>query len=155
MPYIIAALIVVVLGVGFTLFKTNSPAESAPVVTESTTTAPVAMENEVHSPGSAATQSAYKDGTYTSEVTYLTPIRKEYRLDVELTVKDGIVTASNVDYSQGAEIDPNPKNFEAAYKTEVIGKSLDSINLSRVGGASLTTAAFNKALLEIKADATS
>ena len=153
MPYIIAALIVVVLGVGFTLFKTNPPAETTPVVTESTSTTPAAMESTTTPPVATASQSAYKDGTYSSEVTYLTPIRKEYKLDVELTVKDDIVTAANVDYSQGAEIDPNPKRFEAAYKTEVIGKSLDSINLSRVGGASLTTAAFNKALAEIKADA--
>ena len=155
MPYIIAALIVVVLGVGFTLFKTNSSAETTPVVTESTSTTPVAIENTATTSEAVTPASAYKDGTYSSEVTYLTPIRKEYKLDVELTMKDGIVTASNVDYSQGAELDPNPKNFEAVYKTEVVGKSLDSINLSRVGGASLTTAAFNKALAEIKADATS
>lgn len=155
MPYIIAALIVVVLGVGFTLFKTNPPAETTTVVTESTSTASVAMERTTATPNATTHQSAYKDGTYQSEVTYLTPIRKEYKLDVELTVKDGIVTASNVDYSQGAELDPNPKRFEAAYKTKIIGKSLDNINLSRVGGASLTTAAFNKALVAIKADATS
>lgn len=155
MPYIIAALIVVVLGVGFTLIKTNSTAETSPIVTESISTAPVAKESTTTTPEAAAPQSTYKDGTYSSEVTYMTPIRKEYKLDVKLTLKDSIVTASNVDYSQGAELDPNPKRFEAAYKTEVIGKSLDSINLSRVGGASLTTTAFNKALVEIKADATS
>lgn len=163
MPYIIAILIVVVAGVGFTLFRTSAPSDTAPTVSEATSTnAAVAINNgtseEVQVPSTTQTQSpdsatsAYKDGTYLSEVTYLTPIRKEYKLDVELSVKDGIVTGAEVTYSQGAEKDPNAQRFEAAYRTEVIGKSLESINLSRVGGASLTTGAFNKALAEIKVD---
>lgn len=163
MPYIIAILIVVVAGVGFTLFRTSAPSDTAPTVSEATSTnAAVAINNgtseEVQVPSTTQTQSpdsatsAYKDGSYDSTVTYLTPVRTEYKLAVELTLKDSIVTGAEVTYSQGAEKDPNAQRFEAAYRTEVIGKSLESINLSRVGGASLTTGAFNKALAEIKVD---
>ena len=40
-------------------------------------------------------------------------------------------------------------------KTLVVGKKLETISLSRVGGASLTTNAFNEALAEVKTKAQS
>lgn len=163
MPYLIAIIVLVVVALGFTLFRSSTPTENTEIVTlNSSSTAQgavVEVPKDDRTPTNttdaapADSNSAYADGTYNTQVTYLTPIRKEYKLDIEMTVKDGIVTSADVDYSQGAEVDPNAQNFEAAYKTEVIGQSLDSINLSRVGGASLTTGAFNKALAEIKTDA--
>ena len=160
MPYIIAGLTIVVLGVGFTLFRSTAPAETTEIVSLSSSSiargdvvAVPAGDVDANNGSADATATAFKDGSYDTVVTYLTPLRTEYKLDVELTVKDGVVTGADVGYSQGAEKDPNAQRFEAAYKTEVIGKSLDSINLSRVGGASLTTGAFNNALAEIKADA--
>ena len=160
MPYLIAIIVLVVVALGFTLFRSNTPAETTEVVSlNSSSTAQGDVmavpagdaDSNNDSPNTTAT--AFKNGSYDTVVTYLTPLRTEYKLDVELTLKDGIVTGADVGYSQGAEKDPNAQRFEAAYKTEVIGKSLDSINLSRVGGASLTTGAFNNALAEIKADA--
>ncbi len=41
-----------------------------------------------------------------------------------------------------------------AYESQVIGKKLDAIKLSRVGGASLTTGGFNDALAKVKSVAT-
>lgn len=142
MPYIIAAVVIIVLGVGFTLFGTNKPVVEAP-----TTQTPL---QEI-----PANSALYKNGLYTTVTTYRTPKQTEYQLNVALTITDDIVTDAVVTYSQGAEKDPNAKRFEDAYKAEVIGKSLDGINLSRVGGASLTTNAFNKALTEIKKQAQS
>ncbi len=150
MPYIIAIIAIVVIGVGFTLFQSKSN-DSAPVtITQETIKleeAPIATE-------STATAD-YKDGTYSTDVTYQTPKRDEYGVAVSLTLAKDIVTDAKVIYSNGAEKDPNAAKFEAAYKTEVIGKDIDTLNLSRVGGASLTTAAFNNALVNIKADAKS
>jgi hypothetical protein len=40
-------------------------------------------------------------------------------------------------------------NFQRAYKTEVIGKPLAGLKLSRIGGASLTTAAFNRSFSQL------
>lgn len=145
MPYIITVLIAIVAGVGFTLFQANK--SHTPIPKPTAITEPITQ--------ATATSSTFKDGVYTSKVTYLNPIKNEYALDVSLTVKDNLVTATAVTYSQGAEKDPNAQRFEGAYKTEVLGKSLENISLSRVGGASLTTNAFNEALIEIKTKAQS
>jgi hypothetical protein len=101
------------------------------------------------------TTNDYQDGAYEADVTYLTPARSEYLLDVSLTLTKDVVTGVNITYSQGAEKDPNAAKFEAVYKTQVIGKDIDTLNLSRIGGASLTTGAFNNALATIKTNAKS
>jgi uncharacterized protein with FMN-binding domain len=151
MPYIIAIVVVIALGVGFTLFQ-NKPAET-PTVTPVTQEVPArTTETEIES---NSAKSDYKDGTFTTDVTYLTPKRDEYGVNVALTLKQDIITDAKVTYSQGAEKDPNAARFEAAYKVQVIGKDIDTLELSRVGGASLTTGAFNNALANIKADAKS
>lgn len=137
MPYIIAIVIVAVLGAGYTFFENSKHTTQTPSTLQATDTR------------------TYKNGTYTKSVTYMTPRQTEYRIDVSLTIADNAVTDSTITYSQGADKDPNPQRFEAAYKTEVIGKKMNSISLSRVGGASLTTNAFNNALSDIKTQAQS
>ena len=150
MPYVIAIIAIVVIGVGFTLFQSKGTESTSVTVTDETIKleeAPIIAET--------VTTTDYSDGTYTTDVTYQTPKRDEYGVNVSLTLVKDIVTDAKVTYSQGAENDPNAARFEAAYKGEVIGKDIDALNLSRVGGASLTTAAFNNALVKIKADAKS
>ncbi|MEY2664938.1 MAG: hypothetical protein RLZZ480_43 [Candidatus Parcubacteria bacterium] len=145
MPYVIAILVVAILGVGFTFFQANK--SEAP--------APAAQETSVPTTNTTAGAASYKDGSHVTKVTYMTPARSEYALDVTLVLENDIVTDAQVTYSQGAEKDPNAAKFDAAYRTEVIGKDIDAINLSRVGGASLTTGAFNNAVANIKNDAKS
>ena len=149
MPYIIAIIIIALGAVGFTFFKGTTKTVEAPTPAIAEEMTPQAI------PTKETIATTFKNGTYKNTVTYQTPNRTEYQLDVTLTVSNDVVTDAKVAYSQGAEKDPNAQRFEGAYKTEVIGKSLDSINLSRVGGASLTTGAFNKALTQIKTDAKS
>lgn len=146
MPYIVAALVIVVLGIGFTIFQSSDKARPP-----QETTAPITEQVTTQSP----TTATYKDGTYETKTTYQTPVRSEYMIDVTLVLVDDIIADTQIIYSQGAEKDPNAAKFEAAYRTEVIGKNIDTLNLSRVGGASLTTGAFNKALASIKTDAKS
>ena len=142
MPYIITILVAVVLGVGFTLFQSNKTASvSEPTPITQTTPTNVVVN--------------FKDGTYNADATYRTPVMSKYKINVALQVTDGVVTNSTATYADGAEKDPNAKHFEEAYKTEVVGKKLNDINLSRVGGASLTTGAFNQALTVIKTQAQS
>lgn len=144
MPYIIAVLAIAVVGIGFTFFQSSKQStipETSTTVTNTPTTEVVTQTN------------IYKNGVHTATVTYLTPVKAEYMLGVSLTLENDTVTDAQVIYSQGAEKDPNAQNFETAYRTEIIGKNIDSLNLSRVGGASLTTGAFNKSLAAIKTDA--
>lgn len=159
MPYLIAIVALILVGLGFTFFRSQSSVETlvpTSVVTEATSSIPTSTAaTDTTAVPADDTADHYKDGTYNSQVTYLTPIRSEYKLDVAITLKDNIITNAAVAYSQGAEVDPNAQGFEKVYRTQVIGKDLDTISLSRVGGASLTTGAFNKALAEIKAEAQS
>ncbi len=157
MSYVIAIIAIVVIGVGFTLFQSQKATE---VEISTSNQEAVTQERAPSQPAPETTnnstaQSEYTDGTYTANVTYLTPKRDEYGVAVSLTLTKDIVTGATVTYSNGAEKDPNAARFEAAYKAEVIGKDIDTLNLSRVGGASLTTNAFNDALVKIKADAQS
>lgn len=94
---------------------------------------------------------------YTSIASYITPARTTHEMNVELEITDGVVSNVNIKYDgkdQGFS-NPNQERFDNAYKTEVIGKKLEEINLSRVGGASLTSQAFNEAIANIKNDTTS
>ena len=88
--------------------------------------------------------------TYTTEETYFVS-NKKYTIDVTLDVKDGTVTNSDVIYGnkETGYQHPLQERFDGAYKTQVVGKKLDNISLSRVGGASLTSKAFNEAVANI------
>jgi hypothetical protein len=91
--------------------------------------------------------------TYSSEVSYLTPARTTHNMTVNLTLSaEGTIVDSNIIYDDGGGFsNANQERFDAAYKSEVIGQNISTINLSRVAGASLTTEAFNEAVAEIEA----
>lgn len=93
-------------------------------------------------------------GTFTASGRYLTPARTNHEIDVTLTINAaGIITAADVVYDGGDGFsNPNQERFDNAYSTLVIGQSIDTVSLSRVGGASLTSRAFNDAVAEIRAE---
>lgn len=172
MAYLVALVLVVIGGAAFYFFGNNQPTtetidsvpvvenvESVPQAEPAVTDEPVLQEEVVTEETVVASDEKplgdYTDGTYTTDVTYLTPKRDTYGMRVSLTLSQDIVTGATITYSDGAEKDPNAARFEAAYRAQVIGKDIDTINLSRVGGASLTTNAFNNAVSEIKSDARS
>jgi hypothetical protein len=108
----------------------TSPATSAPVV----------------APASSASV------TKTAEIDFNVPDGYTEKLKVSITTDaSGKITDANI------TLDPNNREsqkyasrFESAYKTEVVGKPISGLKLSRIGGASLTTAAFNKSLSQLK-----
>lgn len=84
------------------------------------------------------------------DVSYLTPARTSHDMTVSLTVADGIVTAANIVYDNGTGFsNDHQRRFDGAFRAEVVGQPIDSIRLSRVGGASLTSGAFNEAVAQI------
>lgn len=125
----------------------DNVAEEIPVPTNTV------IETPTPEPVVVVPSSDYADGSYTTSVTYKTPERDEYSMDVTLTIANDKVIDSNIVYGQKAIKDSNVKRFNSAYEAQVIGKDMDTISLSRVGGASLTTKAFNNALAKIKLDA--
>jgi hypothetical protein len=97
--------------------------------------------------------SIYGDGAHTVNTSYKAPNGANHTMAVTLTLKDDVVTASSIVYG-GDDVDTS-KNYQnkfgQAYQSQVIGKKLDAIKLSRVGGASLTTGGFNDAIAKVKA----
>ena len=147
--------------------ETNS--EPEPVV-ETDTTLDVAPElpTEVVEPEPATVSevaepepvvvpaSEFADGSYTTRVSYLTPSRSSHDMDVTLTIENDVVVASSITYDGGdGPGNSHHRRFDAAYKSEVVGMQLSEISLSRVGGASLTSASFNEAVANVGAEARS
>lgn len=105
----------------------------------------------------SADDSTYADGTYTASATYLTPRRTEHEVGVTLTLEDDVVVDSTVTFNgvEGEYDNDNQARFDQAYTEEVVGQPLDAVSLSRVGGASLTSGAFNEAKTKIVTQASS
>ncbi len=106
-------------------------------------------------PAPATTQSAtFKNGTYSAEGDYSAPSGAEH-INVTLTLKNGVVTASTV--TDGAAMSPISQkmqaDFIANYKTMVIGQKIANLNLGKVSGSSLTPIGFNDAVAKIAAEA--
>lgn len=89
-------------------------------------------------------------GTYEGEASYSTG-RAVHELDVTLTIENDVVVAADVTYDGGDAPTPILQSFDQAYQAEVIGQNIDTIELSRVGGASWTSDAFNEAVSEVRA----
>ena len=98
--------------------------------------------------------SGYKDGTYKATTSYYVPHGANNSLTASVTVSGGKVSAVTVnnnysDQESSYYID----SFVSAVQNAVVGKSIDGLSLSRIGGASLTTQAFDDALATIRTDA--
>jgi hypothetical protein len=133
----------------------TAPVEATPAVETTSTIKSAGTEETTVTEVAADT---YKDGTYTVSANYIAPSRSSHDVEVTLTLLDDVVTDATVSFGGDTDVDAsnfNQNKFVAAYKTLVIGKELDNISLSRVGGASLTTNAFNDALAKIKTEAQS
>lgn len=141
LPITIAALIVFA-AIGFYLYQQN-------ITTPAASSAPGSIE----ATETAATDSAYKNGTYSVTGEYLTP-GGQRTIDIKLTLTDGAIT----------EVEVTPKatdatsqrfqgEFVGGFKPMVIGKNIDEIELTKVSGSSLTPKGFKDALEKIKAEA--
>ena len=103
--------------------------------------------------GTADTSAVYTDGTYTADGSYQAPSGTE-SVDVTITLKGDVISSVEV---VGNATDPQAKQhqgeFIAGISDVVVGKDIDTIKVDKVGGSSLTSGGFNKAVEEIKADA--
>lgn len=121
--------------------------------------APAATTDTGSGTGSGTTTDAppstatYADGTYTESADYQAPSGTE-TVDVTITLADNVITAVEV---TGHATDPQAKQHQGEFKggiaAVVVGKNIDEIQVDKVGGSSLTSGGFNKAIDLIKADA--
>lgn len=114
-----------------------SGAEMTPVATGTTAT-------PTSSSGNTSTTQTVGPQFYTrvETVSYMSPAGKE-EIEFSVTVADGVITAANARplatdksslYNQG--------NFANAVASSVVGKKAKDLDVHAIGGASLTTAAF-------------
>ena len=118
--------------------------------------APAAQGAAPASESAAATSTAngtYKDGTYSADGNYTSPNGTE-TVGVELTLASGAV--SDVKITQHPS-NPNTRKFQGEFasgiQSQVVGKKLDEIKVSKVAGSSLTSGGFNQAVADIKTQA--
>lgn len=151
---IIFVVIAAIVGLGGYFF-TRSNEVSAPAVETPAENTPNKEEINKIEPESA--ESPIKDGVYTVQTTYTVPSRAMHTVDVKMTLANGIITDSDVVFGgDSVEASTNYQNkFLSIYKTEVVGKKLSDVSLSRVGGASLTSNSFNEAVAKVMTQAQS
>lgn len=123
--------------------------QSSPAVTQSIQT----ETSEQTAPSTASETEAYKDGTYTAVGNYTSPGGQE-ELGVTLTVANGVVTDSQVEVKATRPISKERQtDFANNYESQVVGKNIDEISLTKVSGSSLSPKGFNDAVEKIKTEA--
>ncbi|MBX3311675.1 MAG: hypothetical protein KF916_02080 [Microbacteriaceae bacterium] len=89
------------------------------------------------------------DGTYTATGSYVSPGGRE-SVEVTVSLEDGLVVDINV---TSLAKNPNSKEYQAKFisgiANQVVGKSILSLNVSKVAGSSLTSGGFNQAITQI------
>ncbi|WP_395640525.1 hypothetical protein [Pseudolysinimonas sp.] len=101
----------------------------------------------------ADTSAEYADGVYTAEGDYTSPAGPS-KVTVEITIENDTIAAVTV---TPLATDPTSKGFQTQFADGiadvVIGQDIDTLDVSRVGGSSLTSGGFNDAIAQIKAEA--
>jgi uncharacterized protein with FMN-binding domain len=102
-----------------------------------------------------SSSSTYKDGNYTATGSYDSPGGAE-EITISVTLKDDIITTTSAKSGAGdPEADQYQDQFISGYKSDVVGKDISKVSLSRVSGSSLTSQGFNDAISQIEKQAQS
>lgn len=102
----------------------------------------------------SSTPSTYKDGTYTAQGSFDTPDGTE-QIGVTIKLSGNNITSVSIDDSSiysGTSF-AYTERFINGINSVVVGKNIDTVNVGRISGASLTPIGFNAALGTIKGQA--
>lgn len=148
---IVPPVLLVILTVAGILLLINNNRQSADSTGPSTSQQSQEATRPTEPSGNAAPSNAsFKNGSYQATGSYNSPGGRE-SIDVSLTLEDNIVTAVTV--KEGAK-SPTSRQYQGefidGYKSQVVGKNIEDISLSRVSGSSLTSRGFNDALDTIR-----
>jgi hypothetical protein len=140
---------ILLLGAYFALNAKSSDDSATTLVTSPT---PVAITtNEA---AAVLTPATYKSGTYTLSGSYKVPRGDMEPISITVAIVDDVVTDLQVKTEATSS---ESAKYQAAFGKEinakVVGTSLKSVNASRVGGASLTSRAFNDLIEAARKDA--
>lgn len=126
---------------------------SSSSTTANAATAPGASSASTSRSGMPMKGMGYKDGQYTASSDYYVP-GGQNTVSATVTIKNGAIASvtANDNYSDGNSA-YFVSNFESSISSAASGQSLNGLYLSRVGGASLTTIAFDNVLDTIRSQA--
>ena len=132
---------------------TNPTPVSVPTSDTNPTSAPATPADIPGATNTTNRSSRYKNGTYSLTASYDSPAGTE-NMGISITLKNDVVIDSSLTpMANDGRSSRYQQGFASAYRSYVVGKNIDSINLDAVSGASLTSAGFNDALSQIKAKA--
>ena len=152
---IIASVVIVLLVVAATGIVALNSNKSGQVAQNDTAVTSQASTSASGTNNATASSGNYKDGTYTATGSYTTPGGGE-SIGVSLTIANGEITdASVTQHASGGEAEQYQEAFASDFKSEVVGKKLSEVSLSRVAGSSLTPIGFNNAVATIRSEAAS
>lgn len=142
---------------GFVLFATpdkpRTSAVSAPVVStvKSSPSADTAASQAASGMGH---MNGLKDGTYTASTSYFVPHDGQNSVNATVVVSGGTIASVKAtgNYTDG-ESAMYVDSFNSSVESDATGQPLASYSPSRIGGASLTTAAFDSVLDAIRTKA--
>ncbi len=121
--------------------------------TTNDTTQTTASTSVSPSASTTVSTSVLKDGTYSATGSYQTPGGQE-SIGVTVTLADGTITnASVTQKGKTGEAQEFQAAFVSGFKSQVVGKKITDISLSRVAGSSLTPNGFNSAIDDIEKQA--
>lgn len=126
---------------------TTPPSNPPTTQAKPTTPAPTAPTTPTPTPAPVVTAPTPK--TLTSKIDYRTPSGAGTSITVTMTLEGTTVTAVDSTYTGNSTDKSYQNRFDGAYKSQVIGQKLGDVSLARVGGASLTSKAFNEAVKQI------
>lgn len=145
--------IAVIVGAGSYLYLNSSP----PVITnKSIKSLTISSQPQTTTPAIVTHQMmpVYKNGTYSATANYSVPSGTQNDIKVILTIMGDTITAvttnNNISESQSQYY---VDSFNSNINSAVVGSALTDAYAGRVGGASLTSNAFNDALRTIVNDA--
>ncbi len=149
---LVVIVLLVIAATGAVIASSNGKSKSSDIVASSS---PSTSGKPSRGTTSSTSASGYKDGDHNATSTYESPGGEE-SVSVKLTLADGSITSvSTTAKSNVAEAKDYQNQFLAAYKSQVVGKKITDVNLTRIAGSSLTSIGFNSAIDKIKSEAQS
>jgi len=153
---LIPVLIVIIGGFAWFVTREETPAVQPVTQRDADDTTVVRDEEAQEEPEvSMNTSSEFKDGTYRSLQMYRVPNGQTHDVDVTVTLENGQITEYVLLFDDGkvGGSTQNQDRFAEAIPELILGEKIDELDLSRVGGSSLTTDSFNDGLAEIMNEA--
>lgn len=159
-PAVISIIVIVLIAIAAgAAYAANSKNQSASVSNETQTqtqpTTTTSTDTSTTPATDASSSHTYNDGNYTATGKYTTPGGTE-SISVTITLAGDTISSVSAkgSASRGDSVQYQSK-FLSGYESQVVGKDIDSVSLSRVSGSSLTSNGFNAAIEKIKDEAVS